>query len=232
MAVAAAALAVIRLPVADWAIALVAWIRGAGLAGVLVFAAVYVAATVTMLPGSLLTLGTGFAYGPLIGTALVSPVSVVAATCAFLLGRTVARDWVAGRVAGAPRFAAIDKAVGRQGFKIVLLLRLSPLFPFTLLNYALGLTRVRLRDYVIASWIGMLPGTFLYVYLGSLLTSATELAAGSPAPDATLTRVFYWGGLLATIVVAWVVTKTARNALDRSLAEPEVQHNRSPKVAS
>ncbi len=218
---AAAAAVAVRFPVAEWAVTFVAWVRSAGVPGALVFAAVYIAATVMMLPGSLLTLGAGLAYGPVVGTALVSPVSVVAATCAFLLGRTTAREWVARRIARAPRFAAVDRAVGREGFRIVLLLRLSPLVPFTLLNYALGLTRVRLRDFAIASWVGMLPGTVLYVYLGSLLTSATELAAGVARPESSASRLLYWGGLAATVAAAWLVTKTARRALDRSLREAD-----------
>lgn len=216
----AAVVVATRLPVADLAVHLVNWIRDAGTTGILVFALVYVIATVAMLPGSLLTLGAGFVYGPLFGTLLVSPVSVVAATCAFLLGRSIARDWVARRVAAAPRFGAIDHAVEREGFKIVALLRLSPLVPFNLLNYALALTRVRLRDYVLASWLGMLPVTLLYVYLGSLLTNASEVASGAPRSSSPATRVLYWGGLAATVAVAWLVTRTARRALDRSLDEP------------
>lgn len=227
-----AAAVVVRFPVAESAVALVTWIRSAGALGAVVFAIVYVAATVMMLPGSLLTLGAGFVYGPALGTALVSPVSVVAATCAFLLGRTAAREWVARRIAAAPRFAAVDRAVGREGFRIVLLLRLSPLFPFTLLNYALGLTQVRLRDFVFASWVGMLPGTVLYVYLGSLLTSATELAAGSAGPDSIAARILYWGGLGATVAAAWLVTRTARRALDRSLREADPTPALNPEATS
>lgn len=97
---------------------------------------------------------------------------------AFLLGRTVARAWVSSRVAANARVAAIDRAVGREGLKIVLLTRLSPVFPFNLLNYAFGLAQVSLRDYVLGSLVGMLPGTLMYVYLGSLITSLSELASG------------------------------------------------------
>ncbi|MPZ21520.1 MAG: hypothetical protein GEV06_27060 [Luteitalea sp.] len=222
-------LLVLRLPVAQAVVDLVTWIRGAGATGVLVFALVYVTAVVALLPGSILTLGAGFLYGPLVGTLLVSPVSVAAATVAFVLGRTAARDWIAQRMAGVGRFDAVDRAVGHEGFKIVLLLRLSPLFPFALLNYALGLTRVRLRDYVIASWIGMLPGTVLYVYLGSLLTSATQLASGAATHDSSATQLLYWGGLVATGLVAWLVTRTARRALHRSLGESS---SRSSTVGS
>ncbi|MHC5212028.1 MAG: TVP38/TMEM64 family protein [Planctomycetota bacterium] len=208
------------LPLDEWLLGLVEWIRGAGGAGVAVFALTYALATVLFLPGSLLTLGAGFAYGPLAGTLLVSPVSVVGATAAFLLGRSVARGWIARRVSGNPRFAAIDEAIGTSGFKIVLLLRLSPVFPFNLLNYSLGLTRVRLRDYLLASFIGMLPGTFLYVYLGSLVTSAAEILGGRTPDAGPWGRVLFFGGLVATLAVTVLITRTARQALDRSLAAP------------
>jgi len=210
--------AALTLPIDDWLLALVGWVRAVGAAGVAVYAAVYVTATLLLLPGSALTAGAGFAYGPLWGALLVSPVSVLAATLAFVLGRTVARDWVARRVSRAPRFAAVDEAIGHSGFKIVLLLRLSPLFPFNLLNYGLGLTRVRLRDYVLGSFLGMLPGTALYVYLGSLVTSASELLSGKSSGAGALGQALYWVGLAATIAVTVLVTRVARRALDRAIA--------------
>ncbi len=199
------------------ALALAEWLRGAGVNGALAFALAYVLASVAFLPGSILTLMAGFAYGPVLGTALVSPASVAGATTAFLLGRTVARRWVVGRAARHPRFAAIDEGVGRAGFRIVALLRLSPVFPFNLLNYALGLTRVRLRDYVVASFLGMLPGTALYVYLGSLAGSASELAGGRAKPAGTAMWALYGAGFLATVAVALLVTRTARRALERAI---------------
>lgn len=203
------------VPFATWADQLSGWIRSAGAAGVVVFAVVYVAAAVFMLPGSVLTLMAGFAFGPVWGTVLVSPVSVLAATLAFQLGRTVARERVASRAGGDLRFSAIDRAIGDQGFRVVALLRLSPVLPFNLLNYALGLTRVSLRDYVLASWIGMLPGTVLYVYLGSI---ATNLSGGSTSADAGAMRTaLYWGGLLATILATVLITRAARRALAETL---------------
>ncbi|MBI2944891.1 MAG: TVP38/TMEM64 family protein [Candidatus Wallbacteria bacterium] len=164
----------------------VEWARQHGVEGAIVYEIVYVAATITMLPGSVLTLGAGFAYGPIGGSLLVSPASVLGATAAFLLGRSIARPWVESRLRRQPRFEAIDRAVERDGFRVVLLLRLSPVIPFNLLNYALGLTRVGFRDYVLGSFLGMLPGTVMYVYLGSVVTSASELLTGrgarSPVP--------------------------------------------------
>jgi uncharacterized membrane protein YdjX (TVP38/TMEM64 family) len=207
--------AIFLLPVNTWALRLVESIRGSGAIGVALFAIAYIAATVLLLPGSVLTAGAGFAYGPLWGTLLVSPASVLAATLTFLLGRTALRGWIAQRTKGNPRFAAIDEAVGESGFKIVLLLRLSPLVPFNLLNYALGLTRVSARDYVVASALGMLPGTALYVYLGSIVTSASELA--SRGHEGAPQRVLYWSGLATTLGATWLLTRIAGRALSRAI---------------
>lgn len=216
---AVAGAAVFLLPAGDWLRGVVEAIRGAGAVGVALFAVAYVAATVLLLPGSVLTVGAGFAYGPIWGTLLVSPVSVAAATVAFILGRTVARGWIARRIDGNARLAAVDEAIGESGFKIVLLLRLSPLFPFNLLNYALALTRLSVRDYVLASALGMLPGTILFVYLGSLVTSATELASAGGAAAGAPRSALYWGGLAATAAATWLVTRIARRALARALDE-------------
>lgn len=205
------------LPIDRWALTFVESIRGAGAAGVTLFAIAYVAATLLFIPGSVLTAGAGFVYGPVWGTMLVSPVSVAAATLAFALGRTIARGWIARRIARNPRFAAVDEAIGKSGFKIVLLLRLSPLFPFNFLNYALGLTRLSLRDYVVASALGMLPGTILYVYLGSIVTSASELASGAAHGAGTPRSILYWGGLVATLGATWLLARSARRALSRTI---------------
>jgi uncharacterized membrane protein YdjX (TVP38/TMEM64 family) len=214
-AVVAFAAAAALLPVGRWGAALVEKAHGAGAAGVALFAAAYLIAPVLLVPGSVLTLGAGFLYGPLWGTLLVSPLSVAAASIAFLLGRTIARRAVEKRMAKDARFAAIDRAVGESGFRVVLLLRLSPIIPFTLLNYALGLTRVRFGTYVLASFLGMLPGTFLYVDLGSAATSAAGLSqhAGGSAG-----RAAFWAGVVATLVAVAILTRIARRALGQALA--------------
>ena len=191
---------------------LVAWIRDAGWSGLAIFTLTYVVATALFLPGSILTLGAGFAYGVGLGTAAVVVAANLGAFVAFLLGRTVARGWVAGKVEENARFAAIDRAVGREGLKIVLLTRLSPIFPFNLLNYAFGVTGVKARDYVIGSVIGMLPGTLMYVYLGSLITNVSELAAGRTSGGG-MQQLFYFAGLAATVGVSIYVTRIARRAL-------------------
>jgi uncharacterized membrane protein YdjX (TVP38/TMEM64 family) len=194
------------------------WIAASGWTGRLAFVGLYVLACVLFLPGSILTLGAGAAFGLGWGFGLVSLASTLGATASFLLGRTVARSFVQRKVAADPRFTAIDAAVAREGWKIVGLARLSPVFPFNLLNYGLGLTSVGLRDYVLASWIGMMPGTLLYVYLGSL---AGGLASGAARQRGLLEWALYGAGLLATVLVSALVTRIAQRALKQSLPAKE-----------
>jgi pyruvate/2-oxoglutarate dehydrogenase complex dihydrolipoamide dehydrogenase (E3) component/uncharacterized membrane protein YdjX (TVP38/TMEM64 family) len=216
------------LPVDRWLLDFVGWVRDAGWVGSVTFVVTYVVATVLFIPGSILTLGAGFAYGVALGSLLVWVASNAGAALAFLLGRTLARDTIAARVAGNPRFAAIDRAVGRQGFKIVFLTRLSPVFPFNLLNYAFGLTRVRFRDYLLGSLTGMIPGTIMFVYLGSLITNLTELAAGRRSGGAAQ-QGFYFFGLAATIGVTLFVTRVARRALAEATADDATSATRSAR---
>ncbi len=192
-------------------------IRDLGPWGPALFALLYVAATVLFLPGLILTLGGGAVFGLAKGVVTVWFAATLGATAAFLVGRYLARDAVARRLAGHPRFAAIDAAVGREGWKIVLLMRLSPVFPFNLLNYAFGLTRIALRHYVLASWIGMLPGTVMYVYVGSLAGDLATLGQGARSRT-TAEWALYGLGFLATVAVTVYVTRIARGALDRRIA--------------
>lgn len=195
---------------------LLAWVEARGVAGALVFIVVYICATVLFIPGSILTLGAGAIYGVVMGTVWVSIASTLGATAAFLAGRYVARDWVAARTRSNPRFRAIDEAVGREGWKIVFLTRNSPIFPFNLSNYAYGLTAVPLGGYVLASWIGMLPGTVMYVYLGSLAASLATLGA-TEQQTTGVQWIMYGIGFVATVAVTVVVTRVARRALRQSI---------------
>ncbi len=198
---------------------LLADLRAMGGWGMVAFVSVYIVACVFLLPGSLLTLGAGAVFGIPVGFALASVSSTLGATASFLVGRFMARDWVARRASANPRFAAIDAAVGREGWRMVGLLRLSPVFPFNLLNYALGLTRVRLRDYVVASWIGMMPGTLLFVWLGAAAGDVAQLAGGHRDRQ-PVEWVFLGAGLLATVWVSVRVTRVARVALESRLENP------------
>jgi uncharacterized membrane protein YdjX (TVP38/TMEM64 family) len=195
-----------------WLREVLSWIAGRGAAGMIVFFLFYVVACILLLPGSLLTLAAGTIYGLERGIPLVSVSATAGATAAFLVARYLARGWVTQRLADHPRFQALDDAVAREGWKIVGLTRLSPLFPFSVLNYLYGLTGVSLRDYVLASWVGMLPGGVLYVYLGSLLRDVAELGSGSRART-PFEWTLYGLGLLATVAVTTFVTRLARQAL-------------------
>jgi uncharacterized membrane protein YdjX (TVP38/TMEM64 family) len=185
--------------------------------GLLLFVGLYVGAAVLLLPAVVLTLGGGAVFGVARGALVVWVGATLGATAAFLIGRYLARDWVERRLARHPGFRAIDDAVAREGWKIVILTRLSPAFPFVLLNYAFGVTRVSLRSYVAASAIGMIPGIIMYAYLGSLAGSLATALAGTTARTPAQ-WVLFAVGLLATIVVTVYVTRLARAALARRTA--------------
>jgi uncharacterized membrane protein YdjX (TVP38/TMEM64 family) len=213
--------AAVFVPAAPWTSALLQWLADAGPAGVVIYAAVFAVAAVCLVPGSILTVGAGLAYGLVWGTLIASIASALAATAAFLVARTIGRGRVARWVAADPRFARLDAAIGEGGLKLVILVRLSPLIPFNVLNYALGLTRVRLRDYALGSFVGMLPVTVLYVYIGSLAGQLVSLGHGTPQ-DGGLGHAVSAIGLAATIGATFYVTRLARRALDAALSRPPI----------
>jgi uncharacterized membrane protein YdjX (TVP38/TMEM64 family) len=184
------------------------WIEGLGAVGMGVFVVLYVAACVLVLPGSAITLGGGAIYGLPVGFALVSIGSTLGATATFIIARYLARDAVARKVEGNATFKAMDDAVAQQGWKIVFLTRLTPLIPFNIQNYGYGLTKVSLPQYMLASWVGMMPGTVLYVYIGTL--------GGSAAEGGQTTGQWVMNGiaLVATIVVTVFITRMAKKALN------------------
>jgi uncharacterized membrane protein YdjX (TVP38/TMEM64 family) len=188
------------------------WVHGLGAWGPIVFVAGYVLATVAFVPGSVLTLVGGAVFGLFWGVVYVFTGATLGAAAAFLVSRYLARPLVERRLRGNPRFERIDRAVGREGGKIVLLLRLSPALPFNLLNYALGLTRVRFRAYLVAS-VGMLPGTLLYVYYGRLAGDVASVLGGAGVERGVGYYALLGAGLVATIAVTLYVTRLARRAL-------------------
>jgi uncharacterized membrane protein YdjX (TVP38/TMEM64 family) len=197
------------------------WVQGLGAIAPVAFILIYNIATVLLIPGSILTLGGGVLFGLVWGSIYVLVAATLGATIAFLIGRYFTQTWVKQQLNKYPKFAAIETAVAKEGFKIVLLTRLSPLFPFNLLNYAFGITQVSLKDYVLGS-IGMIPGTILYVYFGSLAGNLATLGTGAPSIDPQ-TEQLQWGlkilGLVATVVVTVIITKIAKQALDRSIGD-------------
>src|ERR1043166_2896553 len=194
------------------------WIGKLGPWGPVIFVGLYIVATVLFIPGSVLTLGAGAVFGVVLGSIFVSISATLGATAAFLVGRYLARDAIARKIEKNEKFATIDRAVAQEGWTIVFLTRLSPVFPFTLLNYAFGLTRVRLSHYVLASWIGMIPGTVMYVYLGSLV----NVGAGH-RQRTTGEGVLYGVGLLDTVAVTTLVTRVARKALAKKIGSTEIK---------
>jgi uncharacterized membrane protein YdjX (TVP38/TMEM64 family) len=171
-----------------------------------------------LIPAWPLRVGAGLVYGAAWGFAIAVVSSFAGATCAFLAGRRVLRAYVAKRIARDPRFAALDQALAVSGLWIVLLLRLSPVLPNEVVNYGLGATRVRLRDYVAASFVGMIPLTATYAWLGSSLTAMSDLAVGRPAAAGAVGQLIWWGGLAASVALAVTTTLLARRALDLELA--------------
>lgn len=192
------------------------WIDRLGTVGAIAFIAIYIIATVAFLPGSILTLGSGVIFGVVWGSLYVFIGATLGATAAFLVGRYLARDWVARKIADNKKFAAIDRAVGTEGLKIVLLTRLSPIFPFNLLNYAFGITGVSLKDYIIGS-VGMIPGTIMYVYIGSLASNLAAICTQTQPTNPTLQWTIRIVGFIATVAVTIYITRIARKALEQEI---------------
>jgi len=192
------------------------WVASLGSLGAVAFILLYILATVAFLPGSILTLGAGAVFGIFFGSLYVFIGATLGAIAAFLVGRYLARDWVAQKIAGNQKFKVIDQAVGKEGFKIVLLTRLSPIFPFFLLNYAYGVTGVSLKDYAIAS-VGMIPGTIMFVYIGSLAGNLATLGNATQTVNPVLEWTIRIIGFLATVAVTLYVTKLARKALNEAV---------------
>ncbi|GCL40796.1 TVP38/TMEM64 family protein [Anabaena sp. FACHB-1250] len=194
------------------------WINGLGALGGIVFIAIYILATLAFLPAAILTLGAGVIFGVIWGSLYVFIGATLGAVAAFLVGRYVARGWVKEKISSYKKFANIDQAVSKEGLKIVFLIRLSPLFPFNLLNYALGVTSVSLKDYFLASF-GMIPGTIMYVYLGHLVGDLALIGNKSQPDNMILHWVIQIIGLIATIAVTVYVTKIAKKALKEEILE-------------
>jgi uncharacterized membrane protein YdjX (TVP38/TMEM64 family) len=194
------------------------WVDSLGSVGAIAFIIIYILATVAFFPGSILTLGAGVVFGLVLGSFYVFIGATIGATAAFLVGRYLARGWVAEKIQGNNKFQAIDEAVGKEGLKIVLLTRLSPVFPFNLLNYAYGVTGVSLKDYLLGS-AGMIPGTIMYVYIGSLAGNLATIGTSTPATNPVLQWTIRLIGFIATVAVTLYVTKIARQALASVISE-------------
>ncbi|BCL37748.1 TVP38/TMEM64 family protein [Nostoc sp. MS1] len=198
---------------------LILWVQSLGILGPIAYMIIYNLATLLFIPGSLLTLKGGCLFGVFWGSIYVLIAATVGATLAFLIGRYLSRDWVVQQIEKYPKFKAIDQAVAKEGWKIVLLTRLSPVFPFNLLNYAFGITQISLKDYLLGS-LGIVPGTIMYVYIGSLVGNLA-LTNTNHQPVTPETQMWQWImqglGLIATVGVTVYITKIAQKALSQSV---------------
>jgi uncharacterized membrane protein YdjX (TVP38/TMEM64 family) len=216
LAAVAGVIAFVRwLPLNHTIEALNTWIAGLGIWGPVVLGLIYIVATILFVPGTILSLVAGAVFGLGVGVVTISIASTIGAACAFLIARYVARDRVAEIASRNRRFGAIDRAIGEGGWKIVALLRLSPAVPFNLQNYLYGLTSIRFWPCVLTSWIAMLPGTFLYIYLGHI----TGSALGANRSRTTGEWVMLIVGLVATVVVTIYITRLAREKLKEQVPE-------------
>lgn len=192
-----------------------AWVDSLGSISAIAFIGIYIVATVAFVPGSILTLGAGAVFGIVLGSLYAFTGAVLGATAAFLIGRYLARDWVESQVQKNNRFKAIDEAVGQEGFKIVCLTRLSPIIPFIMANYAYGVTKVSLKDYLFGS-IGMIPGTIMYVYIGSLVGNVAVIGTQTQPVNSGLQWILRILGFVATVTVTIYITQIASKALNKA----------------
>jgi uncharacterized membrane protein YdjX (TVP38/TMEM64 family) len=193
-----------------------AWIASLGVWGPALFMAAYALCLVALVPAGFLTLTAGALFDFADATLYVLIAATIGSGMAFLVARYLARDLTERWLSGHPRFREVDRAIGRDGFRLVFLLRLSPVFPFTPLNFLLGLTAVSFRDYMLAS-VGMVPGTLLYVYYGGMAREVAAVAAGEGGNRTPAEYVMLAIGLLAAAWVSWWIARVARRALDLEL---------------
>ncbi len=201
------------LPVKMWLRTFVEWVEHLGPWGVVIFIAAYALATILFLPGWIFTVSAGLIYGIVGGTLVALTGAVIGASLSFLIARYLLRRNIEDFSRRNPRFSAIDQAIGQQGWKIVGLLRLSPLIPFNLSNYLYGITSVRFSAYVVVSAICMIPGTLLYAYLGAIGKASIT---GGVTQRSPWQYVLLAIGLVATGVVTIFVSRIARNALKKT----------------
>ncbi len=218
------------LPIESGIELLTHWVDGKGMWGPVVFGLAYVTAALLFIPGSVLTLAAGAVFGLSTGTIVVSLSSTIAAALSFLIARHLARAKVEEMAQGYPLFGAVDRAIGQAGWRMVALLRLSPLMPFSLGNYLYGLTAVPFWPYTLASWMAMLPGTFMYVYLGHVGTLALAGGSASDGPGKMIMTIV---GLIATVVVTVYVSRLAGKAIKQQTESgaTDVTPSREAKVS-
>jgi uncharacterized membrane protein YdjX (TVP38/TMEM64 family) len=208
--IAAIVIAYRLLPVNDWLKHFQTYVRGLGALGYVVYIAVYAICVVAFIPASILTLGAGAIFGFIGGTIVVIIGATIGATLAFLLARTVMRKRIEEKTRGNKKFEALDRAIANEGMKIVFLVRLAVVFPFTWVNYAFGLTAIPLWRYVLATFLGIIPATAAFVFASS---AATKAATGETS---NITKIVYIAGGVVAIIVSVLIGRIASKAIRRA----------------
>lgn len=203
-------LAARMLPLGAWIAEFQSWVRGVGFAGYVAYVLLYVLFCIFLLPASLLTIGAGALFGFAKGSAVVIIGGTLGATASFLLARTVLRKRVEAMTAGNAKFSALDRAIAREGGRIVFLVRLSPVFPFSWINFAFGLTGVSTLAYVVATFFGIIPVTLAFVYISAAATRAATVDLGTLRLALNIA-----GGIVALGATAYV-TRVATRAVRRA----------------
>jgi uncharacterized membrane protein YdjX (TVP38/TMEM64 family) len=214
------------LPLASWLETIKGWVHGSSVWGPVVYGLVDTAALVLMIPAWPLTVTAGVLFGLGVGTVVASVASTAAAAISFSIARYLARDSVARRIERDRRFAAIDRAIEERGWLVVALLRLSPAVPFNLQNYLYGLTAIGFRVYILTSWLTMLPGTLMYVWLGAAGRAGAESVTGAGARHRSATEwAFLMVGLASTIAVTMFISRLAMRAVRRASVVEEADRS-------
>jgi uncharacterized membrane protein YdjX (TVP38/TMEM64 family) len=213
----AAAMAVLVLPVLPWLTRLFESIAALGPWGPIALIGVYIISCVFLIPASIPTFAAGILFGVFKGSLVAMAGGVLGACAAYWIGRFLARDWMARRIARSRRITALDNAVDEHGLTVVILSRLSPIAPYVLLNYAFGLTNISFWKYLLGTLVGVAPAMVMYVYVGAGLRSLTEIAsyAHGEGPTPPVYRVFFWVGLVVTAVVTVLLMRLAQKVLRR-----------------
>lgn len=213
-------LLVMRIPAVRKALVdLVTFMREAKVQGIALFLAIEIMALLLTTPTWLMSGLAGYAYGFVWGFVLAWPALIFSASVVFIVGRTIAKKWVASRSAETHFWKAVDRAVQKEGFKVTLLMRLAVALPQNLITYMLSATSLRLRDFVWGSLWGYLPATIVHVYVGSHVENAAAFVAGESQSRGPGTWVTAALGLILTVSMLIVISRRARKALDEVLAE-------------
>lgn len=202
------------LPLESWLLTVLAWVGELGIWGPFVFMGLYIPSCVLMFPDILPNAAAGAVWGVGVGSVAVSLGRMLGATATFLLTRNIAGGWAERKMKSDPRFEAIAGAIGREGFRLVVLLRLCPMFPVIMLNYSLGLTPVTLRSYALGTLIGMIPRTIFVAYIGSGTRNIFDPAGGGES--ISISPVFYWGGLVFSLLVVVILAGRARRLINEA----------------